>query len=93
MEMDDNIRGTYVSSDVTYRETCSPRYHDRTVINASWADLTVAFAIDFGTAGERLTRKAAGDRYLPVNIPSSAELCHDRDTIRKAADFISRRME
>ena len=93
MEMDDNIRGTYVSSDVTYRETCSPRYHDRTVINASWADLTVAFATDFGTAGERLTRKAAGDRYLPVNLPSSAELCHDRDTIRKAADFISRRME
>ena len=93
MEMEDNIRGTYVSSDVTYRETTSPRYHDRTVINASWADLTVAFATDFGTAGERLTRKAAGERYLPVNLPSSSELCHDRDTIRKAAGFISRRME
>jgi len=93
MEMEDNIRGTYVTSDVTYRETSSPRYHDRTVLNAMWADLTVAFAVDFSTAGERLTRKAAGEKYLAVNLPSSGKLCHDGDTIRKAAEFIQRRME
>lgn len=45
-----------------------PGYPERTRLNASEADLTVAFAMDFTTAGERLTKKSASDRYLSINM-------------------------
>lgn len=51
-------------------EHSSPKYGPRTFVNANSADLTVAFAVDFTTAGERLTHRAAADRY--VGIPMSA---------------------
>lgn len=38
------------------------------MVNASWADLTVAFALDYNSAGERLTCKAAGDRYAAIPL-------------------------
>ena len=41
-------------------------YRSRTLINAQQADLTVAFAVDFDTAGERLTKSAAAGRYVAV---------------------------
>lgn len=43
-------------------------YTARTQANAQGADLTVAFAVDYNTAGERLTRKVAGERYLAVPL-------------------------
>jgi hypothetical protein len=43
-------------------------YPPRTYENARCADLTIALALDFETAGERLTRKAAGDRYLALPL-------------------------
>lgn len=49
----------------------SPSYAPRTYVNAESADLTLAFAIDYHTAGERLTMKAAGTRrflMLPLEI-------------------------
>ena len=46
-------------------EDPSSEYKPRTVKNAK-ADVTVAFAIDFESAGERLTRKEAGARYIAV---------------------------
>lgn len=49
----------------------SSSYKPRTVHNASTADLTVAFAEDFHTAGERLTKKEAGKKY--VGIPLSLD--------------------
>lgn len=51
-------------------------YPPRTRENASKADLTVAFAVDFDTHGERLTRKAAGTRYVAISL--------DRDPIEAA---------
>lgn len=49
-------------------EHSSPNYSPRTYHNANSADLTVALACDFGTAGEKLTHKAAGSNYLGVPI-------------------------
>lgn len=46
-------------------------YRSRTLRNAEMAGATVAFAVDFATAGERLTRKAAGPRYLAIPLGGS----------------------
>lgn len=51
-------------------EHASGSYPPRTRENASKADLTVAFAVDFDTHGERLTRKAAGTRYVAISLDS-----------------------
>lgn len=50
----------------------SPTYPPRTFHNAKTADLTVAFAEDFTSAGEQLTKKAAGSKYMhiPLNMPA-----------------------
>lgn len=44
----------------------SSSYAPRTYHNATTADLTLAIAVDFDTAGERLTKKAAEGKYLPI---------------------------
>lgn len=49
-------------------EHSSHTYSPRTYENASRADLTVAFACDFTTAGEKLTHKAAGDRFVSIDL-------------------------
>jgi hypothetical protein len=46
----------------------SPNYRPRTEYNAKSADLTVAFAEDFESTGERLTKKLAGDKYLAIHL-------------------------
>ena len=50
------------------QEHPSNKYAPRTYANAKVADLTVAFAVNFNTAGEKCTHKAAGDRYLAINL-------------------------
>lgn len=47
-------------------------YVPRTGENARGADVTVAFAVDFNTAGERLTKREAGNRY--VGIPFGSDV-------------------
>ena len=79
MEDRESIRSTIDTGSIVVRETVSPKYHDRTVMNAREADLTVAFAVDFSTAGEKLTREAAGDRYLAIGLPATPEACRDED--------------
>ena len=46
----------------------SKNYADRTKANAEWSDITMALAEDFNTAGERLTKTVAGNKYVSVNI-------------------------
>lgn len=46
----------------------SPKYSDRTADNANIADLTVAFAVDFSTLGEKLTKKVSGARYVAIDL-------------------------
>lgn len=57
---------------LTIAQTKSDKYSPRTWHNASSAHLTVAIADDFTTSGEKLTHKAAGDRYVAIPFGSDA---------------------
>jgi hypothetical protein len=61
-------------------------YVPRTTANAEAADVTVAFAVDFNTGGEKLTRAKAGPRY--VGIPFGSDVAAAAE---KLADFIVKR--
>lgn len=52
-------------------------YVPRTCDNALGADVTVAFAVDFGTAGERLTKRQAGFRYIGIPFGSAVDAAAD----------------
>lgn len=89
MEQEDiSIRQTLVRDSLTVMESSSPKYHDRTVANARWADVTMAFAVDFSTAGERLTRKAAGERYVAVDIPLDRDALQSESYRRKVSQML-----
>ena len=70
-------------------------YAHRTRANAHWAHLTLAFAADLNTGGERLTRDSAGTRYLGFKIPdglnpqSPSFLQNARQFAGLAADWIN----
>lgn len=53
---------------LTIQEHSSSKYAPRTEFNAKSAGLTVAFAVDFSTMGERLTRRVAGEKYLAIDL-------------------------
>ena len=53
---------------LTIQEHSSRKYAPRTEFNAKSAGLTVAFALDFSTMGERLTRRVAGEKYLAIDL-------------------------
>lgn len=53
----------------------SASYGPRTYANAAKGDVTIAIAVDYTTAGERLTHKAAGDKYLKLDINLPAIDC------------------
>lgn len=53
-------------SSLIIKEHSSPSYAPRTYYNARVSDLTIAIAVDFTTAGEKLTKKAAGGKYLHI---------------------------
>lgn len=70
-----------INLNLTAHESFS--YNDRTQDNASrkYTDLTIAFAVDFKTAGEHCTMSAAGNRYLP--IPFEWDIVRAANHIRK----------
>lgn len=57
---------------IHFEEHPQPGYAPRTIRNVSLANLTLAFAVDFNTAGERLTKRVAntyGSKiYIPVDL-------------------------
>jgi ribA/ribD-fused uncharacterized protein len=55
-------------AELTIREHASPKYGPRTEHNAKSAGLTVAFALDFTTMGERLTKRVAADRFIAIDL-------------------------
>lgn len=55
-------------------EHLSPLYPPRTYTNAREADLTVAFALDFNSKGEQLTKKAADKKYLALSLYDTVEV-------------------
>lgn len=53
---------------INFVTSTSKNYADRTRANAEWSDITIALAEDFSTAGERLTKTVAGNKYVSANI-------------------------
>jgi hypothetical protein len=57
---------------ITFEEHQDSGYASRTILNAS-VDVTLAFATDFTSAGEKLTKQAVKDQrklYIPIKISS-----------------------
>ena len=50
------------------QEHKSDSYGPRTYLNASFSDVTIAFAVNFNTAGEILTEKAAKGRIIQIPL-------------------------
>lgn len=65
----------------------SAGYSQRTIKNARSADLTIAVAIDFSTAGEVLTRKAAGAHYLAIHFMDLRDEFYEEHAQRIAANL------
>lgn len=66
------------------KEHSSEKYPPRTYYNATSADLTIAFAVDLNTAGEKLTHKAAGEKYIGFLLTD------ETDTLIVARELYSR---
>ncbi len=58
---------------VIVQEHQSQKYTPRTYFNAKSGDVTVAFAVDLTTAGEKLTHKAAAERYIGFLLEENTE--------------------
>lgn len=59
---------------IKFLEDTSEGYGHRTYINAASADVTLAFAVDFTTSGEKCTKDAAlkaNKLYIPINLGDS----------------------
>jgi hypothetical protein len=63
---------------LTILEHTSSSYGPRTYANAAKGDVTIAIAVDYNTAGEKLTHKAAGDKYLKLD-PLEASIVNARN--------------
>lgn len=77
----DNFKGDYTSyietltspiqesnRGINFVTSPSKNYADRTRANVEWSDITIALAEDFSTAGEKLTKTVAGNKYVSANI-------------------------
>lgn len=77
----DNFKGDYTSyiealtspiqesnKGINFVTSPSKNYADRTRANVEWSDITIALAEDFSTAGEKLTKTVAGNKYVSANI-------------------------
>lgn len=63
-----------ISNNVIFEEEQTSGYANRTRKNAS-ADATIAFAIDFNTAGERLTKNSVleqGKKYISIDLKNES---------------------
>jgi len=58
---------------IELQEDASDSYVPRTKENAHRGDITLAIALDYDSAGERLTKKAAGPRYIAIPFNSQLE--------------------
>ncbi len=61
---------------ILFLEDQTSGYKNRTIKNAS-ADATIAIAVDFNSAGEKLTKKSVieqGKLYISINVSTSLEV-------------------
>lgn len=68
---------------IIFTEHPDPGYALRTYENAKLADLTIAFALDFNTPGEILTRKCAYGKYLAVYLDPKPDLNTSLEALAK----------
>lgn len=64
-----NRRATTPST--VFSVSSSTSYSERTRDNAEWSDITLALAENFTTAGEKLTQRVAGAKYVPYSLSTS----------------------
>lgn len=66
-------------------------YRQRTIENVSWSDVTMAFAVDSETAGEKLTRNESikQKKFYDEGFPRGAEQLDINDIPRKVKNFIN----
>lgn len=55
----------------TFSVSSSTSYPVRTRENAEWSDITIALAENFSTAGEKLTQRVAGTKYVSHSLSNS----------------------
>lgn len=55
-------------------EHTSAKYPPRTYYNAKMGDVTLALAVDLTTAGELLTHRAAGDKYIGFKLTDEIDV-------------------
>jgi len=68
-----------ITNKILFEEEQSSGYRERTIKNAS-ADATIALAVDFNSAGEKLTKssvKGQDKKYIPIDA-SSLEITQER---------------
>lgn len=58
---------------LTINENASAKYSPRTYYNAKSADLTLALAVDLNTAGEILTHRASGEKYIGFKLTNEID--------------------
>ena len=71
--------GIIGSTPISFIEDTSTKYQPRTMKNAA-ADATIAIAIDFSSAGEKLTKSSVesqGKVYIPIDIKTNFEITDD----------------
>lgn len=54
----------------TFSTSGNNSYPSRTKENADWSDITIALAQSFNTAGEKLTKRVAGNKYVSADLAS-----------------------
>ena len=67
------------STPISFVEDTSTKYQPRTMKNAA-ADATIAIAVDFESAGEKLTKSSVesqGKVYIPIDIKTNFEITGD----------------
>ena len=78
------------NKNITFQEDQSFGYRERTLKNAS-ADATIAFAFDFDSAGERLTKSSVENqnkKYIPIPIGKKEKAPKDLMPIQQMIDRI-----
>jgi adenosyl cobinamide kinase/adenosyl cobinamide phosphate guanylyltransferase len=78
-------------NEIDFQEEQTVGYKNRTIKNAS-ADATIAIAVDFGSAGEILTKKSVieqGKKYIPVNISNTNDIIISEQTVEKIVEQLN----
>ena len=82
------MRNVNIKDKIEFKEEQTSGYRNRTIKNAS-ADATIAMAIDFNSAGEKLTKSSVinqGKKYIPIDA-NKLEVTPER--VNKIVDILN----